>query len=206
MYLLGALATLFSVVNPISTMPVFLALTVNSDKAHRDQMAKKSSLMMVLILVGFLLAGSFILQFFAISLEGIRIAGGLVIVRSGYMLLNSIEKPNLSAESKTEGLTKKDISLTPLAIPLLAGPGAMAAVISMSTKADSTFKFLFLALAILIVAFTVFISFKYSARALPFLGTSGLEALTKIMGFITMAIGVQFIVNGVLPILKMANA
>ncbi|MGB0431664.1 MAG: MarC family protein [Bacteroidia bacterium] len=206
MYVLGALATLFSVVNPISTMPVFLALTVNSDKHHRDLMARKSAIMMILILLGFLIAGSFILKFFAISLEGIRIAGGLVIVRSGFILLNSIEKPNLSAESRTEGLTKKDISLTPLAIPLLAGPGAMAAVISMSTKADSAIKFLLLAVAILIVAFTVFISFRYSGRALPILGTSGLEALTKIMGFITMAIGVQFIVNGVLPILKMAHA
>ncbi len=181
MYLLGALATLFSVVNPISTMPVFLALTVNADKQHRELMARKSAIMMVLILIGFLIAGSFILKFFAISLEGIRIAGGLVIVRSGSMLLNAIEKPNLSAESKTEGLTKKDISLTPLAIPLLAGPGAMAAVISMSTKADEPLKFLFLAVAILIVAFTVHISFKYSAKALPILGTSGLEALTKIM-------------------------
>jgi multiple antibiotic resistance protein len=206
MYLLGALATLFSVVNPISTMPVFLALTVNSDKEHRDLMARKSAVLMILILIGFLLAGSFILKFFAISLEGIRIAGGLVIVRAGYALLNSIEKPNLSQESKTEGLTKPDISLTPLAIPLLAGPGSMAAVISMSTKADDIAKMVMIGLSIIIVAFTVFISFKYSAKALPIIGTSGLEALTKIMGFITMAIGVQFIMNGVLPILKMANA
>lgn len=206
MYLLGALATLFSVVNPISTMPVFLALTVNSDKEHRDLMARKSAMLMILILIGFLLAGSFILKFFAISLEGIRIAGGLVIVRAGYALLNSIEKPNLSQESKDEGLTKTDISLTPLAIPLLAGPGAMAAVISMSTKADDIAKMVMIGLSIIIVAFTVFISFKYSAKALPIIGTSGLEALTKIMGFITMAIGVQFIMNGVLPILKMAYA
>ncbi|MFY0673584.1 MAG: NAAT family transporter [Bacteroidia bacterium] len=206
MYLLGALATLFSVVNPISTMPVFLALTVNSDKEHRDLMARKSAVLMILILIGFLLAGSFILKFFAISLEGIRIAGGLVIVRAGYALLNSIEKPNLSQESKTEGLTKPDISLTPLAIPLLAGPGSMAAVISMSTKADDIVRMVLIGLSIIIVAFTVFISFKYSAKALPIIGTSGLEALTKIMGFITMAIGVQFIMNGVLPILKMANA
>lgn len=163
-------------------------------------------MLMILILIGFLLAGSFILKFFAISLEGIRIAGGLVIVRAGYALLNSIEKPNLSQESKDEGLTKTDISLTPLAIPLLAGPGAMAAVISMSTKADDIAKMVMIGLSIIIVAFTVFISFKYSAKALPIIGTSGLEALTKIMGFITMAIGVQFIMNGVLPILKMAYA
>lgn len=206
MYLLGSLATLFSVVNPISTMPVFLALTVDSDKRHRELMARKSSVMMVLILIGFLLAGSFILKFFAISLEGVRIAGGIVILRAGFLLLNALEKPNLSKESRSEGITKKDISLTPLAIPLLAGPGSMAAVISMSTKADSTMNYLLIGISILIVAFTVFISFKYSAKALPILGKSGLEALTKIMGFITMCIGVQFIVNGILPILKIANA
>lgn len=188
-------------------MPVFLALTVNSDKKHRELMARKSAVMMVLILLGFLIAGSFILRFFSLSLDGIRIAGGIVIVRSGFMLLNAIEKPNLSQESKNEGMTKKDISLTPLAIPLLAGPGAMAAVISMSTKAaDDAIKYPILALAIVIVAFSVFISFRYSVKALPILGTSGLEALTKIMGFITMSIGVQFIINGVMPLLAQAHA
>lgn len=205
-YLLGALATLFSVVNPISTMPVFLALTVDADPKHRRYLAKKSALFMVLILLGFMLAGSFILDFFEISLEGIRIAGGLIILRSGYMLLNTVEKPNLSIESRAEGLTKADISLTPLAIPLLAGPGAMAAVISLSTEADSVLKYVLLGAAIVIVALTVFVSFRLSPKALPLLGTSGLEALTKIMGFITMTIGVQFILNGLLPILKAANA
>lgn len=169
-------------------------------------MARKSSVLMVFILIGFLAAGSFILKFFAISLEGVRIAGGLVILRAGYLLLNTLEKPNLSEESKSEGLTKKDISLTPLAIPLLAGPGSMAAVISMSTKAVDASHYILIGLAILIVAFVVYFSFRYSARALPVLGKSGLEALTKIMGFITMCIGVQFIVNGILPILKLANA
>ena len=157
---------------------------------------------MVIILFAFLATGTFILKFFSISLEGIRIAGGLVILRSGYLLLNTLEKPNLSAESKEEGMSKYDISLTPLAIPLLAGPGSMAAVISMSTKADTAPKYLLLALSILIVAVTVWVSFRYSYKVLPLIGTSGLEALTKIMGFITMTIGVQFIVNGVIPILK----
>jgi multiple antibiotic resistance protein len=186
-------------------MPVFLALTINDEKRHRELMARKSAIIMVLILLVFLFAGSFILTFFSLSLEGVRITGGLIILRSGFLLLNSIEKPALSQQSKDEGLMKKDISLTPLAIPLLAGPGAMAAIIGMSTKADSAEKYGLLVVAILIVGLSVFLSFRYSTKALPILGSAGLEALTKIMGFITMSIGVQFILNGVLPILITAN-
>lgn len=205
-YLLGVLATLFSVVNPISTMPVFLALSAGHDAKWRALMARKSAIYMIIIMLCYLIGGSFILQLFSISLEGVRITGGLVILRAGYLLLNSVEKPSLSKASKKEGRTKQNISLTPLAIPLLAGPGSMAAIISMSTKADEPYKYGLIALSIVLTALTVFLSFRYSAKLLPILGTSGLEALTKIIGFITMAIGVQFILNGILPILKIANA
>lgn len=205
-YLLGALAALFSIINPLSASPVFVALTFGDNKEHRHLMARNSSIYMVSILLFFLIAGSFIMQFFNISLEGLRITGGLVIVRAGYQLLNSNEKPNLSKESRKEGLTKMDISLTPLAIPLLAGPGSMAAIITMSTSVTAFYQYFIIALAIIIVGLTVFISFKVAPRLLQVIGTSGIEALTKIMGFITMAIGVQFILNGLLPILKIANA
>lgn len=145
------------------------------------------------------------MRFFGISLEGIRIAGGIIVLRSGYLLLNTVEKPNLTQESKDEGLLKNDISLTPLAIPLLAGPGAMAVTISLSSNAEEFYKYPLIALAIIIVAGTVFLSFRFSPKLLPFLGSSGLEALTKIIGFITMSIGVEFMLMGILPILKIAN-
>ncbi|MCB0736616.1 MAG: NAAT family transporter [Bacteroidetes bacterium] len=202
LYFIGALTAFFSVVNPLSTMPVFLALTVKASDRHRISMAKKSAFFMVLILLGFLIAGSFVMNFFGISLEGIRIAGGIIILRSGYMLLNTVEKPNLTTQSREEGLSKQDISLTPLAIPLLAGPGSMAVTISMSTNvaAGEFYKYLLIALAIVLIAFLVYLSFRYSAKLLPILGSSGLEALTKIIGFITMTIGVEFIIRGVKPL------
>lgn len=204
-YFMVALAALFSVVNPLSAMPVFLALTANLPEKRRNFMAKKSAFLMIVILIGFLIMGTFIMGFFGISLEGIRIAGGIIVLRSGYMLLNTVEKPNLTQESKDEGLLKNDISLTPLAIPLLAGPGAMAVTISLSTNAGEFYEYPLIALAIIVVAGAVFLSFRFSPKLLPFLGSSGLEALTKIIGFITMSIGVEFMLKGILPILKIAN-
>lgn len=204
-YFLGAITALFSVINPLSAMPVFLALTANSPERHRLLMARKSAILMVLILLGFLLAGSLVMKVFGISLEGIRIAGGIIVVRSGYMLLNATEKPNLSAQSREEGLTKKDISLTPLAIPLMAGPGAMAATISLSTSAVNIEHYGLIALAILLTAGSVYLTFRYSPKLLPYFGSSGIEAMTKIMGFIVMTIGVEFMLRGILPILKIAN-
>lgn len=194
--------TLFSVVNPFGAMPVFLALTANDSKEYRISQARKAAINMTWILGFFLLAGVFILHFFGISLEAIRIAGGLIILRSGYRLLNTVEKQSLTKESKLEGMRKKDISFTPLALPLLSGPGSIAAVITLASQTDNLFEYGAAFLAILVVSIITFLVLRISMKLMPLLGSGGMDALSKIMGFIIMCLGIQFIINGLYPVLE----
>ena len=209
-YFLGAFTTLFSVINPLGMMPVFLALTANDSQVYRSFQARKACMYMAGILTFFLFAGTFIMDFFNISLESLRIAGGIIVLRSGFELLNTKESNSLSKKSTQEALGKVDISLTPLAMPLLSGPGSIAATISMATRYphNDAKKFIhlgFIFAAILLIGLISYLILHVSQRLLPFLGRTGLEATSKIMGFIAMTVGVQFIINGLMPLLKETN-
>lgn len=194
-YFLAAFTSLFSIVNPLGMMPVFLALTSADTNDYRKWQAKKACLYMVGILAFFLFAGTFIMNFFGISLESLRIAGGLIVMRSGFGLLNSDDR--LSKKSKIEAIEKPDISLTPLAMPLLSGPGSIAATISLATQSPEIIHNVIILLAIAIIGAISYLILRVSNRLLPIIGRTGLEAASKIMGFIAMTVGVQFIINGV---------
>jgi len=203
-YFLGSFTSLFSVINPLGMMPVFLALTAAHPSEYRNLMARKASIFVVIILTFFLFAGTFIMSFFGFSIISLRIAGGLVVMRSGFLLLNGNDKSgNLSDQGKVEAISKADISLTPLAMPLLSGPGSIATTISLSTHTNGiNINTLIILLAIIIIGLLSFIIMRVSQKLLPVLGRAGLEAITKIMGFIAMTVGVQFIINGVTQLME----
>jgi multiple antibiotic resistance protein len=200
-YFLQCFTSLFSVINPLGMMPVFLALTAAHDILYRNQMARKACIYMVLILAFFLFAGTYIMSFFGFSLISLRIAGGLVVMRSGFLLLNGNDKSgNLSSQGKRESIEKADISLTPLAMPLLSGPGSIATTVSLATHNNGFTDILYILmilLAIVIIGILSYIILRVSQKLLPIVSRAGLEAITRIMGFIAMTVGVQFIINGV---------
>lgn len=204
-FFLGAFTTLFSIVNPLGMMPIFLALTTTYTPAARNLTARKSSVYMMGILAFFLFGGTFIMDFFNISLESLRIAGGLIVLRSGAELLSPRPKPRLSKKSAVEAMEKNDISLTPLAMPLLSGPGSIAATVSLGTQATEYYFNFITLLSIVVIGLITYLILRVSPRLLPFLGSAGLEVTTRIMGFISMTVGVQFILNGLMPLLKEAN-
>lgn len=203
-YCLGAFTGLFSIVNPLGMMPVFLALTANDTDEYRKLQARKACLYMVCILCFFLIAGTFIMKFFGFSIESLRIAGGIVVMRSGFGLLNSQDR--ISKKSQLEAIEKEDISLTPLAMPLLSGPGSIAATISLASGNAEWLHNLAVILVIISIGLVSWLILNVSNKLLPFFGRAGLEATSKIMGFIAMTVGVQFILNGLIPILKNLNA
>lgn len=195
--------SLFSVVNPISAMPVFLALTTNDTDHQRKQQALKACIYMVAILLVFFFAGTYIMSFFGISLEGIRIAGGLMIMRSAYSLLNPNEGGRkLSTEDEQEAITKPDISFSPLAMPLLSGPGSIAVVLGFASTADQWEKYVMIVASVLATAVVSWSILRISPVGVRYLGKSGLTAMTRMMGFLGLCIGVQFIINGVVPLLR----
>lgn len=202
--LLGTFTVLFSIVNPLSAMPVFVALTQGYSPQLRNEQALKACLYMTGILIVFFFAGNFILNFFNLRIEDIRIAGGLLIIKSGLALLNTDAhkgKP-LSKKVKQEGIEKQDISFTPLAMPLLSGPGAIAVCIGFFGKSQVAIEFVTVIASIISVSAISYLILRSSTRLTQFLGKGGMAAMTRMMGFITLSIGVSFILNGLLALAK----
>ncbi len=197
-FLLAAFTSVFSIANPLAVMPVFLSLTEHDTEAHRKWLAKKASLYMFLVLTVFLFAGSYIMTFFGISLPGIRIAGGLLIMRAAFSMLNS-EQPGrkISEEDEESARGKEDISFSPLAMPLLSGPGSIAVVIGLATQAEAFTDYLLITIANALVALIAYATLRAAPWATRFMGKTGMNAMTRMMGFIALAISVQFIIGGI---------
>lgn len=196
--LIASFTSVFSIANPIAAMPVFLSLTKEDSDELRAQQAKKASYYMFMVLVIFLFAGTYILSFFGISLPGIRIAGGLMIMRAAYSMLSPQESgQKLSKKVRTEAMSKEDISFSPLAMPMLSGPGSIAVVISLASQAHDIVDFLVMTLALLLVALSAYVILRISPWATKYIGSTGMTVMTRMMGFIALAIGVQFIINGI---------
>lgn len=195
---------LFSVMNPIGSVPIFLSLTQDDSKRSKSKTALWTSINVLIILIVSFFAGQYILNFFGISIDVLRIAGGLIICMSAYGLL-------MGAAGKTRGVSKKvksdaqqrsDISLTPLAIPMMAGPGAMSLLIAMYQDYPDYLDKIIIISAIVVSCLVIFIVLKSSGYISRLLGASGIVAISRIVGFLVMAIGIQYIINSLIIIFK----
>lgn len=195
---------LFSVMNPIGSVPIFLSLTQNDSRRSKNRIALWTSINVLIILIVSFFAGRYILNFFGISIDVLRIAGGLIICMSAYGLL-------MGATGKQRGVSKKvtsdaqhrsDISLTPLAIPMMAGPGAMSLLIAMFQDYPNFWDKIIIVSAILTSCLVIFIVLSSSNYISRLLGASGIVAVSRIVGFLVMAIGIQYIVNSLVVIFK----
>lgn len=203
---LAAFSALFSVVNPLGAMPVFLMLTTGNTRPERRGQAIRIAIFMILILTVFFFAGNLILNFFGIQIDHVRIAGGLLICSSAMTLLGkeAYKGKPLAKEVQEEGIQKEDITFTPMAMPLLSGPGAIALMISIYGTASSRgfIGVVGILLAILLVAVTTFLILIFSGQLNRFLGKGGMAALSRMMGFITLSIGISMILNGLVSVFK----
>lgn len=197
-FLIAAFTSIISVANPLAAMPVFVSLTEQNNDTERVRIAKKASFYMFMILTVFLFAGTYIMSFFGISLPGIRIAGGLIIMRAAVSMLNP-EEPGrkLSDEDREAAKDKADVSFTPMAMPMLSGPGSIAVVIGLASQAAGIFDLLIVTVAIIVVALISYIILRLAPISARYIGPSGMNAVTRMMGFIAMAIAVQFILTGI---------
>lgn len=197
-------AALFSVINPLGSVPIFLGLTQDDSKEIKNKTAFWASVNVFIILVISFFIGKVILNFFGISIDVLRIAGGVVICSSGFGLLSG-------SFSKRRGVNKKvaddaqqrnDIALTPLAIPMMAGPGSMSLLIAMEQDNPELMNKLLIVAAILAVAITVFLILRSANYISKLLGAAGIVAISRIIGFLVLAIGIQYIINSLLVIFK----
>lgn len=199
LFFIGSLVSLFSIVDPLLAAPVFVSLTHDHTEAERRNIAKRASVSVFWILVSFFIAGSLILSFFGISIDALRISGGLMILGSAYGMLE--KKSRLQPEEAKEAEEKEDIAFSPIAMPLLSGPGAIAVIIGMTTDAKSWLYYPIIFLVILLVCISCYWTLCVSSKIVKRLGETMVKAFTRIMGFLLLCIGIQYIVNGIRPIL-----
>lgn len=201
---LATAAAIFSIVNPLGAIPLYLSLTNTYDDAHRHQTALHVSLYTIGILMVFFWLGIYLLGFFGIEIHALRIAGGLILLNSGFGLMagNMEGSRAINKKVKEEAEHKEDISFTPMAMPMLAGPGSISYLITEFTENDSTEAKIAITLSILIIGIIIFIILRYSILFYRILGSAGLKALSRIMGFLVMAIGMQYIIAGVVRLVE----
>lgn len=186
-----------SVVNPIGVIPIFIALTTNRTLADRIQTALLCAFSVATVLLIALLAGQLVLQFFGIGLPAFRVAGGLLVLLMGISMLNaSPDRVRHTPEERMESYEKDSIAVVPLAIPLLSGPGAISTTIVYGQLEYSSTHHLLVAAVILTVSVTVLIALLAAPRIADFMGRTGMNVVTRVMGLLIVAIAVEFMAKG----------
>ena len=198
---LGTIIALLPIINPLAAAVTFVAITEGDSDARRREQARKGCLYMVAILVAFLIGGTFIMNFFGISIPGLRIAGGIMMAGVGMGMLGAPRKSGADQDEEREAARRKvDISFSPLAMPMLSGPGSIAVTLGFTSLAHQVLDYVAIILGICVVAVASYIVLRLSDRIVRLIGPVGLNAMNKIMGFLILCIGVQFVVNGILGI------
>ena len=195
---------IFSIINPFGTIPIFLSLTSEMSKKDITKVSLLTCLYVLIILLISFFMGNHLLYFFGISIDSLRIGGGIVIASSGFSLLTGNFNKHKGMKKKyieEELSAKSEIAFTPLAIPMLAGPGTISTLIGYRNIYTDSNSVVFLCIALVSVIFAIFIILKSSQLIFKVLGSSGLNALSRIIGFFLIAIGTEQILKTVLKII-----
>ncbi|HYV67672.1 MAG TPA: MarC family protein [Myxococcales bacterium] len=192
-----SLSAVFFVVDPMGVVPVFVAMTQGDSDEKRRQMAKRAAMTAFVILTVFAAAGTIIFRLLGVTLGAFKVAGGVLLLLTAIEMLRAQQaRTRIIPEEQQEGLEKDDVAIFPLAIPLLAGPGAIATVTALMGRAGRT---LFMVPVVLSIAITCAASYAMLRAAVPIarlLGVTGLNVMNRVIGLIIAAIAVQFVFDG----------
>jgi multiple antibiotic resistance protein len=200
--ILGTVVALLPLINPLASAPTFLAITEGDSPERRREQLRNACIYMVAILVSFLVGGTFIMGFFGISIPGLRIAGGLLVAAIGYSMIMSParDRSHNSPAEEEEARAKRDVSFSPLAMPMLSGPGSIAVTIGFTSTARQWLDYVAITLGILVVAVITYVTLGLAERVVGVIGANGMNALSKVMGFLILCVGIQFVVNGLVGV------
>jgi len=197
-FLLLSFTSLFVIVDPIGAAPTFITMTQQDSVRDRIKMGAVASIVTFWLLTLTALGGHRVLKFFGISIPAMQIAGGIVLLLIGLDMLRAQKTPvRETAEETQEGVAKEDVAVTPLAIPMMAGPGALTAVMLLSNRATSLWHHLVLYGNIFLVSLTAYFIFRFTASRTHLAGPLAIKIMTRLMGLLLSAIAVQFILDGI---------
>lgn len=188
---------LFAAMNPLGIMPVFVSLTTHQDPVERNKTAYIASIAVASILIVSLLAGQFLLDFFSISLESFRIAGGMLLVSIAFTMMNGkLGEDKQNKQEQSESISREQIGVVPLAMPLLAGPAAISSTIVYGSRYPGMIDTMVLSLSVCLFSFGIWLLLRLAPTIVKYLGQTGINVITRIMGLILGALGIEFIANG----------
>ena len=190
----------FTLTNPLGTMPVFLTMTHGMTDKERQAIVRRATIVSFITLMVFTFSGQFLFKFFGISTNGFRIAGGIIIFTIGFDMLQARYSKAKLKDDEVKTYVN-DISITPLAIPMLCGPGAIANGIMLMEDANTLIKKILLVSVIASVYFITFLILRASTRLNKYMGETGNNVMMRLMGLILMVIAVECFVSGFKPIM-----
>jgi len=196
-----AFTSLFTMVNPLGVIPVYISLTGKLETKEARRVAVKATITALIILMFFAVGGKFIFDFFSISVNSLRIVGGIIFFIAGYDMLQA-RFIRTKSQNESDNEFANDISLTPLAIPIICGPGAITVSIVLFNDASTMPQKFILLLAIVLVLIITLLFLLSARKIMRYLGENGNKVLMRIMGLIVMVIAVEFVINGLRPILR----
>lgn len=195
-YVLFAFSSLFVIIDPIATVPVFLAMTQGDAVEKRMRMAGLASVIACGVLLVFAFLGRVIFQLLGITIPAFQMAASIVLLLIALDMLRAQRSRVKETSEETEaGIFKDDVAITPLAVPLLAGPGAISTAILLHNKADTVAKLVALPLVIIVICVISYFVLSVGARTARWLGPIGMKLIERLMGLLLAAIAFQFLLN-----------
>lgn len=201
-FALLSVTSLFAITNPLSATPVYLALTADYTAEHQRRTLRVAMLTASLVLLVFALFGGLIFALFGITIAAFRIAGGLIIFGIGMdMLQAKRSRGKATVEEQKAGMAQEEVAITPLGIPMIVGPGAITTIMVLMAAAETWLHAAVVFIAAALVLGSIYATLSVGNRLIDWFGKTGLSVVTRLMGLLLMVIAVQFVVDGVQPLL-----
>ena len=197
------LTTFFTLINPIGIAPILLVMTERFSKEEKINIAWKGSLTAFITLIIFSILGSVIFNIFGITIEAFQIMGGILFFRSGFRMSEAkIGRSRTTPMEREESQESDDLAISPIGIPLIAGPGAITASMLLSSQTPQLYSYATLGVSIFLVLAVVYLILRNGGLLMKALGYTGMRVIQRLMGLVLMVIAVQFVINGVMSILS----
>ena len=197
------LTTFFTLINPIGIAPILLVMTERFSKEEKINIAWKGSLTAFITLIIFSMLGSVIFNIFGITIEAFQIMGGILFFRSGFRMSEAkIGRSRTTPTEREESQESDDLAISPIGIPLIAGPGAITASMLLSSQTPQLYSYATLGVSISLVLAVVYLILRNGDLLMKALGYTGMRVIQRLMGLVLMVIAVQFVINGVMSILS----
>jgi multiple antibiotic resistance protein len=189
-----AFSLLFPLINPLGGVPAFSGMTAHDTPEFRKMQARRTAVNVIVILLVFLFIGKLLLELFGINIGVLKIAGGLIVANTAWEMVTSKAD---SQKTKDKSDQDKDVSFMPMAMPILSGPGSIGAVIGLSANANHVEDYLGFVIGILLIGLVCFLCLRLSIPLMKKLGETGINVLTRMMGFFILAIAVNLVYSGI---------